>query len=89
MNGATDLPLGGTPATQAPPGIVPQLLTTRQAAQLAGVSERTWWAWSRSGLAPRPIAIGHGTRPAVRYRREEILAWILSGCPRIGGGDGP
>ncbi|MCU0981217.1 MAG: helix-turn-helix domain-containing protein [Pirellulaceae bacterium] len=67
-------------------GIVAELLTTRQAAALAGVGERTWWAWSRSGLAPRPITIGLGTRPAVRYRRAEIMQWIAAGCPRVDGG---
>ena len=60
--------------------IVPELLTTAQAAKLAGVSERTWWAWTRSGLAPKPVKIGRGTRPAVRFRRSEVLAWIASGC---------
>jgi predicted DNA-binding transcriptional regulator AlpA len=63
-------------------GIVPELLTTKQAAWLAGVGERTWWAWSRSGLAPRPISIGYGARPAVRYRRSDLLQWIQDGCPR-------
>lgn len=43
------------PATSAAgfrdaPGIVPELLTTAEAARLAGVGERTWWRWSRSGL---------------------------------------
>ena len=65
--------------------IEPELLTSKQAARLAGVSERTWWAWSRSGLAPVPISIGCGLRPAVRYRRGDILAWIASGCPRVDG----
>lgn len=67
-------------------GIVPELLTTKQAAELAGVGERTWWAWSRSGLAPGPITIGHGVRPAVRYRRSDVMAWIAAGCPRCDGG---
>ena len=65
--------------------LVSELLKTKEAAQMAGVGERTWWAWSRSGLAPRPIAIGHGTRPAVRYRRFELMAWIENGCPRVDG----
>jgi predicted DNA-binding transcriptional regulator AlpA len=47
---------------------------------LAGVGERTFWRWSRSGLAPAPIFIGNGPRPAVRYRRSEILRWIDNGC---------
>jgi predicted DNA-binding transcriptional regulator AlpA len=65
--------------------VVPELLTTRQAAELCGVGERTYWAWSRSGLAPKPVFIGHGTRPACRHRRSEILQWIESGCPRVDG----
>ena len=75
-----------SPTPQA--GIVPELLTTAEAARLAGVGERTFWAWSRSGLAPAPLKIGHGTRPAVRYRRSELLAWIASGCPRCNGKEG-
>jgi predicted DNA-binding transcriptional regulator AlpA len=67
-------------------GILPALLTTQQTAELCGVGERTFWAWSRSGLAPAPIKIGHGLRPAVRYRRSEIMAWITAGCPRCDGG---
>ena len=83
-----------TPATPTPRDIVPELLTTavvpellstKEAAQLAGVGERTWWSWSRSGLAPRPLQIGHGVRPAIRYRRSEIMAWIQAGCPRVDG----
>jgi predicted DNA-binding transcriptional regulator AlpA len=69
------------------PGITPELLTTAEAATLAGVGERTFWAWSRSGLAPAPLKIGHGTRPAVRYRRAELLDWISAGCPRVDRGD--
>jgi predicted DNA-binding transcriptional regulator AlpA len=65
------------------PGIVPELLTTAEAAQLAGCGERTFWAWSRSGLAPAPVKIGLGLRPAVRYRRGELLQWIQDGCPRV------
>ncbi|NLF73306.1 MAG: helix-turn-helix domain-containing protein [Candidatus Anammoximicrobium sp.] len=81
-----------TPTTSTPQdlttGIVPELLTTKQAAELASVGERTWWSWTRSGLAPRPLQIGHGTRPAVRYRRSDIMAWIASGCPRVDGKGG-
>ena len=75
------------PHTTAPQtaGIVPELLTTRQAAALAGVGERTLWRWSRSGICPAPIKIGIGPRPAVRFRRSEILAWIDSGCQPVDG----
>jgi hypothetical protein len=33
---------------------LPALLTSKQAAKLAGCGERTWWRWSRSGIAPAP-----------------------------------
>jgi excisionase family DNA binding protein len=62
--------------------IVPELLTTAQAARLLGLGERTFWRHSRSGTAPAPVTIG-GT---VRYRRAELLAWVADGCPRIDGG---
>ncbi len=63
--------------------IVPELLTTAQAARLLGIGERTLWRHSRSGAAPAPVTIG-GT---VRYRRAELLAWIVDGCPRVDGRD--
>jgi predicted DNA-binding transcriptional regulator AlpA len=68
--------------------ITPELLTIRQAAKLCGVGERTLWSWSRSGLSPRPLQIGHGARPAVRFSRQTLLEWIASGCRPIDGRDG-
>lgn len=65
--------------------ILPELLTTAEAAGLCRIGERTLWRWSRSGIAPRPIKIGTGTTGAVRYRRSEYLAWIADGCPRVDG----
>ncbi len=64
-------------------GITPELLTTKQAAELCGVGERSLWRWSRSGQAPRPVKIGDGKRGAVRYRRSDLMAWIADGCKRI------
>lgn len=64
---------------------LPPLLTTRQTAELAGCGERTLWRWSRSGVCPAPVKIGGS---AVRYRRDEYLAWIEAGCPRVDGRDG-
>ena len=60
--------------------IVPDLLTTKQAAALCSVGERTLWRWSRSGIAPAPVKIGGS---AVRFKRAEIIEWIDAGCPRI------
>ena len=72
--------------TSSTPVILPELLTGKQAAQLANVGERTWWRWSRAGVAPSPIKLGSGKQSAVRYRRAEILRWIEAGCPRTDGG---
>ena len=66
----------------------PLLLTTAQAAELCGISERTLWSWSRSGIAPQPIHIGHGLRPMVRFRTCDLLEWIRNGCPRVDGKGG-
>ena len=60
---------------------LPPLLTTRQAAALAGCGERTYWGWARAGLAPGPIKIGNGAKASVRYQRDAILDWIAAGCP--------
>ena len=57
---------------------LPPLLTTKQTAKLCGCGERTLWRWSRSGIAPAPVKIGGGIRAAVRFRRDEYLAWIAS-----------
>lgn len=73
----------GSPTTPQAVGIVPELLTVKQAAQLCGIGTRTLWRWSRSGIAPAPIKIGRGLRAAVRYRRQDLLAWIADGCPRV------
>ena len=59
--------------------VLPELLKTAETAALANVGQRTWWRWSRSGIAPRPIKIGPTT---VRFRRDIVLAWIRAGCPR-------
>ena len=79
---------GNGPAHLAPQdgAVLPELLTTAEAAKLAGVGGRTWWRWIRSGLAPAPIFIGNGPRPAVRYSRQVILAWITGGCKPVDGG---
>jgi len=63
--------------------IVAELLTTAEAAELLSIGERTLWGWSRSGICPRPIQIGKGLRPAIRYRRAELVQWCADGCPPI------
>ena len=66
-------------------GITPELLMTKQAAELLSIGERTLWRWSRSGICPAPVKIGYGLRPAVRFKRSELLDWIRAGCPRCDG----
>lgn len=66
---------------EAPPSVVPELLTTKQAAELLSVGERTLWRHSRHGIAPKPVRVGG----AVRYRRSELMAWVDAGCPRVDG----
>ena len=65
--------------------ILPELLTTGEAARLCGIGERTLWRWSRSGVAPEPVKLGPGRQGAVRYSRQALLAWIAARCPRTEG----
>ena len=67
--------------------IAPAMLTTRQAAELLQVGERTLWRWSHSGRAPKPVKFGDGPKAAVRYRRADLEKWIADGCPRVDGGE--
>jgi predicted DNA-binding transcriptional regulator AlpA len=64
---------------------LPALLSIKQAAELCGCGERTLWRWSRSGVAPKPVKLGAGTRAAKRYQRDTLLEWIRQGCPRVDG----
>ena len=82
-------PTTATHSLQAAGGIVPELLTSRQAAELLAIGERSLWRWSRSGICPAPVKIGSGPRAAVRFRRAELVAWAQAGCPRVDGRDAP
>ena len=62
---------------------LPELLTEPQTAELAGFSGRTWRRMTRSGVAPAPLRIGRGSRPMIRFRKSEILAWIENGCKPV------
>ena len=59
-----------------------ELLTTKAAAALLSIGERTLWRYSNAGRAPAPIRVGS----AVRYRRRDLFAWIDAGCPDLRGG---
>jgi predicted DNA-binding transcriptional regulator AlpA len=56
---------------------LPLLLTARQAAELCGVSEATWWRLHAAAKCPAPVKIGNSTR----WRVEELRAWTEANCP--------
>lgn len=61
------------PVAPAPP----LLLGAKAAAELCGVSMRTWWALNSAGKTPLPVRLGGRTL----WRTAEIAAWIEAGCP--------
>ena len=54
------------------------LLTTAEAAALVGFKVRTWYTWDQLGYIPKPIKIG----AKLFWRRDELLDWIDTECPR-------
>ena len=54
------------------------LLSAEGAAELCGMSLRTWRRWDSAGLIPSPVRIGRTTR----WRREDVLGWIAAKCPK-------
>ena len=46
-------------------------------ARLTGRSVRSLWRDLSAGRLPPPVRIGG----SIRWRRDDILAWIASGCP--------
>jgi excisionase family DNA binding protein len=59
----------------------PLLITARKLAQLLGVSTRTLWRLRSAGQLPKPMRLGG----AVRWRFDEVRAWIAGGCQRTAG----
>ena len=48
------------------------LLNVRQVAETLGVSERSVWRWSATGILPPGIKIG----ASVRWSEESIRQWV-------------
>jgi predicted DNA-binding transcriptional regulator AlpA len=63
-------------AGPAQPG--PLLLTAKQSAALSTVSLATWWRWDAARECPAAF-VRKGQ--VVRWRRDELLAWIDAGMP--------
>ncbi len=55
------------------------LMKVKQLAEALKVSERQVWKLRSSGRLPEPVRLGR----SVRWRRNEIEAWIRAGCPAI------
>ena len=55
---------------------MPVMLKVREVAELCGVSTRTITRMVDAGKMPSPVRLGG----AVRWNREELEAWIASGC---------
>jgi len=53
------------------------LLTAADVARLLAVTVRHVRALDSSGRLPRPVRLGR----AVRWRRDELLAWLDAGAP--------
>ncbi|NLF30853.1 MAG: helix-turn-helix domain-containing protein [Planctomycetes bacterium] len=60
----------------------PILLTKREAAHLARVSERTLDRLVASGKFPAPIRIG----TQCRWERTGLMKWLYDGAPAVNGG---
>jgi excisionase family DNA binding protein len=53
------------------------LIRDTEAAGLAGVSRATWHRLRAAGKVPPAVRLGR----AVRWRRDELVAWIEASCP--------
>lgn len=55
------------------------LLTASRLAAILSVSVRTLWRLRAAGKLPKPVHLGG----SLRWRAEEVQAWIDAGCPSI------
>jgi len=56
----------------------PLLLTAAEVGSLLGVNERSVRRAHQIGKLPNPLRV---TARSVRWRRDELVAWISAGCP--------
>lgn len=66
-------------ATEASVDRPQALLAVNQLAELLGCSPRHCYRMADAGKLPRPIKLGS----LVRWRADEIDAWVKGGCPAI------
>lgn len=65
-----DLPRGRVPIT-------PEYLTAEQVAQMTGFSPKALEAYRAKRIGPNYLKVGHN----VRYRADEVRAWVEAGGP--------
>jgi len=53
------------------------LVSAEKLAELLDISTRTLWRLRAAGKLPAPVRLGG----SVRWRIDEVLAWIEKGCP--------
>lgn len=58
---------------------LPQLLDAPSVGALLMLDRKTVERHAKTGKMPRPVKIGGSTR----WRRAELDAWILAGCPPL------
>ena len=55
------------------------MMDVRDVARELKVSPRQVWKLVASGQFPKPVRIAR----SVRWRRDEVTAWIAAGCPTL------
>ena len=66
-------------APKQQPQTDPLLVTVQEAAKLLKISDRTMYRMVELGHAPGPVHLG----AAVRWKLDELKAWITAGCPSM------
>ena len=61
------------------PQTAPKLLTVPEVAEICGIAPETVRRMTDRGAMPQPCRLGR----AVRYRLDEIEAWIADYCPDL------
>jgi len=57
----------------------PLLISVNTVARMLSISTRQIWRLRDAGDMPQPLKLGR----AVRWRSDEIAAWVRDGCPPI------
>ncbi len=60
-------------------GVGQLLLSAEELGERLGFSARTIWRLRSAGKLPQPVKIGG----SIRWRADEIDAWVRAGCPNI------